>query len=102
MYMTDKSVKKTVNNLPGPGPGRPKGSMNKVTKSAKEAIAEAADTLGGAARLVEWVQEDPMNERVFWGTIYPKLLPLQVNGAGENGEHLIAGGITVTLVPAKK
>lgn len=69
-------------------PGKPKGALSKTTKSAKEAIAAAAEALGGAERLTAWVQEDPANERVFWGTIYPKLLPLQLNGAGENGEHL--------------
>lgn len=100
--MTDKSVKKTVNNLPGPGPGRPKGSLNKVTKEAKDAIAEAAEALGGAARMVAWVQEDPMNERVFWGTIYPKLLPVQLKGMGPNGEHLMDGSIKVEFVAAKK
>lgn len=76
----------------GPGnPGKPKGAQNKVTKAAKEAIAEAAERLGGVDRLVDWVKEDPSNERVFWGTVYPKLLPLQVNGAGDNGEHLFTG-----------
>jgi len=65
-----------------PGPGRPKGLQNKTTVAAKEAIAMAADRLGGADRLVEWAQSDPANERVFWGTIYPKLLPLQVSGEG--------------------
>ena len=100
--MTEESVKKRPNNLPGPGPGRPKGSMNKTTREAKDAIAEAAEALGGAKRLVEWVQEEPANERIFWGTIYPKLLPVQLKGAGENGEHLIDGKITVTFVPAKK
>jgi len=65
-----------------PGPGRPKGSVNKTTVAAKEAIAIAASKLGGADRLVAWAQEDPQNERVFWGTIYPKLLPLQVSGEG--------------------
>jgi hypothetical protein len=65
----------------GPGnPGKPKGATNKVARAAKDAIAKAADDLGGAERLVAWVQEDPANERVFWGTIYPKLLPLQVSG----------------------
>lgn len=59
-------------------PGKPKGALSKTTKTAKEAIAAAADALGGSDRLVAWVQEDPANERVFWGTIYPKLLPLQV------------------------
>jgi hypothetical protein len=60
--------------------GRKKGALNKVTRTAKEAIALAAEELGGSDRLVEWVKEDPANERVFWGTIYPKLLPLQVTG----------------------
>ncbi len=80
--MTDQSVKKTKCNLPGPGPGRPKGIPNKTTQTAKDAIALAADRLGGADRLVEWAKEDPANERAFWATIYPKLLPLQVTGEG--------------------
>lgn len=63
-------------------PGKPKGALSKTTKTAKEAIAAAADALGGAERLTAWVKEDPQNERVFWGTIYPKLLPLQVTGEG--------------------
>lgn len=70
-----------------PGQGRPKGCKNKTTQSALEAIAQAAEELGGAQRLVEWAKEDPANEKVFWGTIYPKLLPLTVKGSGENGEH---------------
>ena len=64
------------------GPGRPKGAPNKINKAAKDAIADAAEALGGSARLVDWVKEDPLNERAFWATIYPKLLPLQVSGEG--------------------
>jgi len=60
--------------------GRLKGTPNKVTTLAKDAIAAAAERLGGINRLVEWVRADPANERVFWGTIYTKLLPLQVSG----------------------
>lgn len=87
VLMTDQSVKKTKSNLPpGPGPGRPKGIPNKVTQTAKDAIAQAAMALGGADRLTAWAQEDPANEKVFWGTIYPKLLPLQV--AGVDGEAI--------------
>ena len=71
-----------------PGPGRPKGSQNKTTKAAKDAIAEAAEKLGGVNRLVLWAKEDPLNERAFWSSIYPKLLPLQVAGAGEDGQHV--------------
>lgn len=82
-------------------PGKPKGALSKTTKTAKEAIAIAADKLGGADRLVAWAQEDPLNERAFWSSIYPKLLPLQVHGAGPDGEHMVSG-ITITLVPAVK
>jgi hypothetical protein len=82
--MTDSKVLKsaTKRTPPAAGKGRIKGSLNKTTKTAKEAIALAAEKLGGAERLVAWAQEEPQNERVFWGTIYPKLLPLQVTGEG--------------------
>ena len=90
-------VKKTKSNLPGAGPGRPKGVPNKTTQTAKDAIALAAAELGGAARLVAWSKEDPLNERAFWTTIYPKLLPLQLAGGGPNGE-LVLSGITINVV----
>jgi hypothetical protein len=81
--MTDtKELKPAGRRPPAAGMGRKKGSVNKTTKSAKEAIAAAAEALGGAERLAEWAKEEPSNERVFWGTIYPKLLPLQVTGEG--------------------
>lgn len=62
--------------------GRAKGTPNKTTQTAKDAIALAADRLGGVTRLVAWAKSDPLNERAFWSTIYPKLLPLQVTGEG--------------------
>lgn len=74
------------------GPGRPKGLPNKTTQSAKEAIVAAAEGLGGAERLQAWASEDPKNEQIFWGTIYPKLLPLV--GSKENPW---AGKLTVAL-----
>lgn len=66
-------------NLVRKGAGRPKGSPNKVGKAAKDAIAEAADELGGVARIVAWAKEAPENEKAFWATIYPKLIPVQLN-----------------------
>jgi hypothetical protein len=84
----EKNIDPRINNLTNAGKGRPKGALNKVTQNAKDAIAEAAMLLGGTQRLVDWVKEDPSNEKVFWGTVYPKLLPLQVNGAGAEGEHI--------------
>ncbi len=64
--------------------GKPKGATHKTTKIAKEAIAFAAEKLGGADRLVAWAKEDPANERAFWTAIYPKLLPLQISGDPDN------------------
>lgn len=71
--------------------GRKKGTPNKVTQAAKDAIAQAAADLGGSERLVAWCREDEKNEQIFWGQIYPKLLPHQLTGA--DGESL-----TVQLV----
>jgi len=67
------------------GEKRPKQGKRgpaKTTLAAKEAIQMAADGLGGAKRLIEWAKEDPLNERAFWTSVYPKLLPLQVSGEG--------------------
>lgn len=73
------------------GKGRPKGVPNKAVALAKDAIAQAAERIGGVDRLVDWIKEDAKNESVFWGTIYPRLLPLQVTGEG-------GGPITVTRI----
>lgn len=70
------------------GKGRPKGSKNKTTTIAKEAIALAAEGVGGTDRLIEWVKESPDNERIFWSQMYTKLLPHQVEGSGEGGAFL--------------
>lgn len=48
-------VKETKSNLPGPGPGRPKGIPNKATTQAREAIAKLVD--GNADRLQAWLDE---------------------------------------------
>ena len=78
-----------ADNLTRKGAGRPKGSPNKIAKAAKDAIADAAEQLGGAERLVAWVQEDPANEKAFWVTIYPKLVPVTLGGDNENPLALI-------------
>jgi len=79
-------------------PGKPKGAISKTTRTAKEAIALAAEGLGGTSRLIAWAQEDALNERAFWSSIYPKLLPLQMTG--EDGGP-ISHKWTVELVRAK-
>lgn len=69
--------------------GRAKGTPNKITRSVKEAIEYAAQGLGGADRLVAWAREDAANERAFWSSIYPKLLPLTVAGDSSNPLQII-------------
>lgn len=81
------------------GRGRPKGARNRTTLAAKEAIAAAAAGLGGVERLVAWAQEDPANERLFWGSIYPKLLPLNLEAQVEAGPNLAKA--LVWRAPAK-
>ncbi|WP_157806727.1 MULTISPECIES: hypothetical protein [Stenotrophomonas maltophilia group] len=70
-------------------------AKNKIPMAAKAMIEQVAMGLGGAERMLTWVQEDPANEKAFWTAIYPKLLPLQVQGDKDNP---LVGGITVTLV----
>jgi uncharacterized protein (DUF2126 family) len=74
------SSKIQTQNLTRKGMGRPKGSPNRVAKEAKDIIAAAAEKLGGIERMVKWAKEDPLNERAFWSTIYPKLIPVQLTG----------------------
>ena len=85
------------NGKPKKGPGRPKGSQNKVNKAAKDAIAEAAESLGGPNRLVQWAKEDPANEKAFWTIIYPKLVPVQLSGEGGGPVKIIASSTDVSI-----
>ena len=80
-------------------PGRAKGSLNRLTRTAKEAIEFAASKMGGGARLFEWTQIDPENEKAFWTSIYPKLLPLQVSGV-DGKDIAVSGKWTVEFVNA--
>jgi len=84
-----------------PGPGRPKGSPNKTTAAAKQVIQQASEELGGAERLVAWAKEDALNERAFWSSIYPKLLPLQVGGDPDGVPVQVIGKITNEIVSAR-
>lgn len=71
-----------------PGSGRKKGVPNKVTTAVKEMVLGAAEDLGGRERLVAWAKEDPVNERIFWGNIAMKAMPLEVTGP-DGGPHTI-------------
>lgn len=67
------------------GPGRPKGAANKTTKQLKEMILEALDETGGVDYLVAKAN-DPKTASAFLSLI-GKVLPMTIQGPGENGEH---------------
>ena len=71
------------------GKGRPKGASNKQTAALKDMILTAlheANPEGGVAYLKQQSLDNP----VAFMTLVGKVLPLQVNGAGEAGEHIHA------------
>lgn len=85
-----------------PGPGRPKGAVNKNTRLVKDAIAEAFDKLGGMERLVAWAKESPENEKVFYTALLPKLIPVQTELSGANGGPLTFQEVRRTIVDPKR
>lgn len=62
----------------GPGPGRPKGSQNKVTKLLRDAIAEAAELAGGKEGLVGYLKKQAIAHPAAFIGLLGKVLPLQV------------------------
>jgi hypothetical protein len=71
---------------PNAGKGRPKGSVNKTTAEAKEAIAMAFVGIGGQKAFEDWAKANP---DTYYGSVFPKLLPVQVNHANNEGGKLV-------------
>ena len=86
--MTERASKQVTNGAsrrpPNAGKGRKKGTPNKLTASAKEAFALAAQGLGGAKGLERWARE---NETEFW-KLYARLIPVENHVTGANGAPL--------------
>lgn len=74
-------VKKTRGNLPGPGPGRPKGVPNKTTALVREMVTQALDEAGGVSYLVECAK-NPRTASAFLSLV-GKVLPVQLTGADD-------------------
>lgn len=74
------------------GKGRPKGVVNKNTKALKDMILGALDKAGGVDYLLAQAHDNP----AAFLSLIGKVLPLQVYGAGEEGEHLhkVTGALT--------
>lgn len=67
------------------GPGRPKGMPNKATAQLKDMILTALNSAGGVEYL-ERRANDPRTASAFLALI-GKVLPMTIQGPGENGEH---------------
>ena len=70
----------TAANLPARGPGRPKGSANKLTKDIKEAISQAFDKVGGVDYLARQANENPQAFMTLLGKIIPADVRAQITG----------------------
>ena len=69
------------------GQGRLKGVPNRVTKQLKDMILQAldeADPAGGVGYLKDQAVKNP----TAFMSLVGRVLPLQVHGAGENGEMI--------------
>ena len=96
--VTDRAVSKTKtdkrkSNLPpGPGPGRPKGIPNRVTRTIREAVEMAARDChpeGLAGWLIERAQGSIQDRQIF-AQMVNKAMPLQVQAN-------VGGGIKLEL-----
>lgn len=89
---------------PNAGKGRQKGVPNKSTAVLKEAILLAAKLSGGDKKgkdgLVGYLKRVADTDVKAFSGLLGKVLPLQVEGPGKNGEHLF-GKIVVEVVRAK-
>ena len=81
---------KSGNKLPGPGPGRPKGLANKVTRTIREAVEKAAQECH-AEGLAGWLVErakGSIQDRQIFAQMVNKAMPLQVQANVDGGVKL--------------
>ncbi len=72
-----------------PGPGRPKGLPNKNTSLLKDAILMAATKAGGEDGLVGYLETQAKDNPGPFMSLLGKVLPMQVEGTGDNGAIVI-------------
>lgn len=74
------------------GKGRKKGVPNKNTTLLKDAILMAAEKAGnsmGDAGMVSYLECQATENPNGFMTLMGKVLPMQINGSGDDGEHVI-------------
>lgn len=82
MYVGTKKVTDTGKRKPpAAGKGRPKGAVNKLTKTIREAVEVSFAQVGGADYLAQMAVEQP----VAYMTLLGKIIPQQVEMSGKDG-----------------
>lgn len=67
-------------NMPA-GPGRPKGSQNKINAEIKDMIRTALDSLGGIEYLIKQGKENPTSFNSLIAKVIPTDLNAKLTGA---------------------
>lgn len=75
------------------GHGRNKGSLNKITKTAKDNISAVYEGLGGLGGHIAYLKAHPKELAEFYRNVYPRLLPLDVAHSGNEGGPIIVRAI---------
>lgn len=78
----------------GAGPGRPKGSTNKLTKQLKDMVLGALDAAGGEEYLAKQARENP---KAFL-SLLGRVLPIDTRLSGPNGEPLPPGQAVAPVI----
>ena len=66
-----------ASRLPIPGPGRPRGSQNKITKNIRNNFEEVFEKLGGVNGFYLWAKKTG-NQGQFY-QMYSKMLPSNID-----------------------
>jgi len=82
---------------PAAGKGRPKGAVNKVTKTIREAIEASFIQVGGADYLVKMAEEQP----VAYMTLLGKIIPQQTELTGKDGGAIAIHEVRRVIVDGK-
>lgn len=75
--MSDKQTPKIGQGKPGPG--RPKGSVNKTTALIKDAIIKAAENAGGEGGMVQYLTDQAKENPGPFMALLGKVLPTQID-----------------------
>jgi len=81
---TPAADRKIGPNRGNAGKGRPKGAPNKNSAAVKDMVLQALSGAGG----VQYLQDQAKLNPAAFMTLVGKVIPLQVAGSGNDGEHV--------------